>query len=264
MTNSAVTKSRVLKAIIYLHWAAPVGYIIALAALYNLNWTTAVDILFSVYYIARSVLNIWVGWVLYQSKPWAWHVYLINALLMVAEQFYCGIMISDTHLVFPSIIVAITAISIAVFLVKIEFRVPYFSPQIAWWESDPRYRISVPVQLTSKDNFYTGEIMDMSSTGCFVKTKAVFAIDDIISLRFSIFEKDFFCKGKVVWSAEAALTHPRGIGARFFDMPKEEHALLKETVKKLRGVSKKLRLERREEKVSSFEQKVKAKIGDKP
>lgn len=263
MTNSAVTKSRILKAIIYLHWAAPVGYIIGLAAFYNLQWSVASTVMLNFYYIARSGFNIWVGWVLYQSKPWAWHVYLINAALMIVEQFYFGFFLADTHLVYPSIIAALTVIGIGVFLVKIEFRVPYFSPQIAWWESDPRYRIGVPAQLTFKENFHTGEIMDISATGCFIKTKANFSIEDTISLRFSIFEKEFACKGKIVWNTESALYHPKGIGVRFDDLPKEEFLQLKETVKKLRGVSKKLRQERREEKVSKFEQKIKAKIDDK-
>lgn len=263
MVQSTVARSRILKAIIYLHWAAPIGYIIGLAALYNLPWATAVALVFDVYYIVRSAFSVWVGWVLYQSKPWAWHAYVINAILMAAEQFYFGLVLADTHLVYPSIAVALTGVGLGVFLVKIEFRVPYFSPQIAWWESDPRYKISVPAQLTLKDHFYTGEIMDISPTGCFVKTKASFAVDDTVSLRFSIFEKEFFCKGKIVWNTESALTHPKGVGIRFFDMSKEDVGPLKETVKKLRGVSKKLRQERREEKVSSIEQKIKASIDGK-
>ena|SRR3989344_4653046 len=263
MAQSAVAKSRILKAIIYLHWAAPMGYIIGLAAFYNLPWPTAVEILFDFYYIGRSAFSVWVGCVLYQSKPWAWHVYLINAMIMAAEQFYFGLVLADTHLVYPSIFVALSVIATGVFLVKIEFRVPYFSPQIPWWESDPRYKISVPVQLTSKERFFTGEIMDIGATGCFVKTKADFTVDDSISLRFSLFEKEFICKGKVMWNTESALTHPKGVGVRFFDMPKDDFASFKNTVKKLRGVSKKLRQDRREEKVSSFEKKLRASIDDK-
>jgi hypothetical protein len=256
--SSSASKSRILRAIIYLHWAAPVGYIVALTALYNLSWTVAVETAFDLTYLARSALNIWVGWVLFRSKPWAWHLYVTNAVLMALEQFYFGLFLSDTHLVYPSIFIALMAIALGVFLVKIEFRVPYFSPRISWWESDPRFRIGVPVQITISDHFHAGEILDISASGCFIKTKIKPEIESLLSLRFSIFDRELFCKGRVVWHTESALTHPRGIGVRFTNLSKDDFHALKNAARKLRGISKKMHLERREEKVSSIEKKLKS------
>lgn len=258
MASLAATQSRTLTAIIYLHWLAPIGYLVALAALYNLPLGKLVAIFFSFYFIARSALSVYVGYLIYRARPWAWHIFLFNSGLLVLEQFYFAFLEAETHLVFPSLALAIAAIGLTIFLMKVEFRVPYFSPQIAWWESDPRYKISLPVQISKVDHSQSGEIMDISVSGCFAKTRSAFAINDQVSLRFSVFEHEFFLRGKIVWLTSDALTHPRGVGIRFTDIDREEHVRLKECVRKLRGASRKLQLERREERLSSIQEKLKA------
>jgi hypothetical protein len=82
-----------------------------------------------------------------------------------------GLRYGHSNLVAVPLSFTTLAILGALYVLKTELRVPYFSPKIAWWESDPRYKISVPAEMTSPDHSYRGDIMDVSASGCFIKTK---------------------------------------------------------------------------------------------
>jgi Tfp pilus assembly protein PilZ len=151
----------------------------------------------------------------------------------------------------------------ALWVLKIEVRVPYFSPKIAWWESDPRYKISVPSQMTCSDHFYRGDIMDISASGCFIKTKDPLKVDQLIQIKFSLFDHKFECNGRVVWRTESGVTHPKGVGVRFVGLEKSVHIDLRNTVKKLRSLSRKYKDLRDEEKAASMERKVQALISQR-
>lgn len=258
MSSESTARSRLLNAFIYLHWAAPIGYLIAMAALYNLSLATVFSIFFSIYYIARSALTILVGWLLLQARPWAWHLFLLNATLIGVEQFYFAFFLAETHFWVPSLSVALFTLLLSVFLMRHEFRVPYYSPQIAWWESDPRYKISVPVTITTETETINAEIMDVSASGCFIRTRSNLTLEETPNLRFAIFDQEYSCRGSVVWKTDHALTHPRGVGIRFLGLKRQDYLRLKDSVKQLRNVSKKLRFDRREEKLSSIEEKLRS------
>jgi uncharacterized protein (TIGR02266 family) len=141
--------------------------------------------------------------------------------------------------------------------------VPYFSPKIAWWESDPRYKISVPTQMTCSDHFYKGDIMDISASGCFIKTKDPLKVDQVVQIKFSLFDHKFDCEGRVVWRTESGVTHPKGVGVRFLGLEKDVNADLRQTVKKLRTLSRKYKDLRDEEKTVTMERKVQALISQR-
>jgi hypothetical protein len=126
-----------------------------------------------------------------------------------------------------------------VYLVGREIRVPYFFPRIRWWESDPRYKLSVQTKVAREDKTeLEGEIMDLSLSGCFVKTHAYFVPDELVTLDFSLFERSLRCSGRVVWRSESTVTHPKGIGVKFEALNKETIYCLKQAVQKLKKLAR--------------------------
>lgn len=262
MGNKPAVHSRFLRAIVYIHLFFPLIYILVLTALYNFPAAKTFGVFFSPYFILRSLFAVWLGWILHKSQPWAWHVFLLNSILVIVEQVYVAIYLAENNTPFASVLLASLFVTIGLVLVKLEFRVPYYSPKIAWWESDPRYKISVPVGISHKDRNFTAEILDVSASGCFIKTKEIIPVEETLSLKFSLFEDEFSCKGNTVWQAESALTHPKGIGVRFEKLDKAEYQRLKRTVKKLHSLSQKLKRVRKEEKASVIEAKINASIDE--
>ncbi len=242
----------------YIHWLFPLFYILILTALYNFPVSKSFDIFFSFFFIARSGFAIWLGWLLHRSIPWAWHVYVLHAALTIVEQFYVCLYLAENNTPWASVLLASIFVLIGLVLLKFEFRVPYYSPKIAWWEADPRYKISVPVEISHQKTCYEAEILDISASGCFVKINEHLPIHDILSIKFSLFEGEYELNGEIVWRAKSSLTHPRGLGIRFQKLDRPEYLRLKKTVRKLHYLSRKLRQARKEENASIIEAKINA------
>lgn len=261
--NANIISPRLIHLVAWLILSTPVTYIILLGALYNLPLVKIGKIFFSFIYWAHSLIAIFSGWSLLKMKPYAWHSFFVLCILMLAEQIYIAYSLAENYFVPFPLVTAITVIMVLFYLVTSELRVPYFSPRIAWWESDPRYKISVPSQITTPDHLYDGEIMDISAGGCFVKTKASLYPDQIIHLRFSLFEKNLGYSGRIVWKTESTVTLPKGVGIKFLGMNRTEQSELRATVKKLRKLSDKFKRDRREERAISVQQKIENLLGPK-
>lgn len=261
MKNSEAINPRAINYLAYMLWSFPFTYILVLGTFYNLPFSKMASIFFSVYYLGHSILAVGTGFAMHKMRTYAWHLYVFHSALMIGEQFYVAFTLAENYHVEIPLAFNSIAILAVLYLVKLELRVPYFSPNIAWWESDPRYKISVPAQMTCADHFYNGEIMDISSTGCFIKSKENIKVDQVITVKFSLFDQKFDCSGKVVWRTESGVTHPKGVGVKFIGLDKKRQALLRDTVKKLKSLSKKFKLIRTEEKASSIERKVQTLLG---
>ena len=256
MPISESIKPRFIIYLSYALWSFPLSYILVLTTFYNLKMSQMLWMIFTAPYILHSLLAVWTGWALFRLRPYAWHLFVLHTILAIAEQFYVAIVISDRNAIeIPVALAVMSFIGILIFLKK-ELRVPYFSPKIAWWESDPRYKISIPVNMTNSDHLYHGEIMDISANGCFIKSKAPLKVDQVINLKFKLFDHEFHSHGRVVWRTNMGVTHPQGVGVKFTDLDRNEQIMLKDTVKKLRSLSIKYRRMRAEEKASSVEKKV--------
>lgn len=258
MPQSEALQPRSITYLAYVLWSFPLSYILMLGTFYNLPFPKLVSVFFSFVYIAHSVLAVFTGFALYRLRPYAWHLFIFHSVVMIAEQIWISYTIAENHIVEIPMAFVTLAIIGTIILVKLELRVPYFSPKIAWWESDPRYKISVPAQMTCNDHLYKGEIMDISSSGCFIKSKDSLKVDQLLQIKFALFDHKFECEGKVVWRTDSGVTHPKGVGVRFVGVTKAVQADLQKTVKKLKNLSKKYKDLRAEEKASTIEKKVQA------
>lgn len=255
MTTAAIN-SKFVHATAILLWSFPVTYILGLTALYNLTLSSCIAIVFSAYYIAHSLFSIYVGFLVHQLRPWAWHYFLVHCGLLVIEQFYIAFNFAEVNLEYISIIVAIAAILAFAWLVKFELRVPYFSPRIAWWEGDPRYKLIIPADIIAPDRKISGQILDLSASGCFIKTGSHLDVEDTVSVRFSLFDEDYTLKGMVVWVTDSTVTHPKGVGVRFRVEDRARNSSLRNKTKQLRQLNKEYQQKRKERKATELEKKI--------
>jgi Tfp pilus assembly protein PilZ len=125
---------------------------------------------------------------------------------------------------------------ISVRLVAREVRVPYLFPRIQWWKSESQGIPSLQVELKvsgkdQEDSRLRGAILDLSGRGCFVKTQTDFNLGDAIQISIQAYGNEMNLEGKIVWNAWSTVTHPKGIGIRFFDLERADRRKLKGIVK---------------------------------
>lgn len=237
MTVRYVTRTVQVVALLWLWF--PLSYLLYAALALGLSLEDIVKLILSPWFwiVCAAAMTAAVG--LKKLTWYGWYMFLASNFMILYQTAVT--LANYSHVQYKFLFFLATAFiqSILIYLVGRDIRVPYFFPRIRWWESDPRYKLSVPVHIKRNDGTdMEGEIMDLSMGGCFIKTHAYFTQDEVVSLSFTLFERSAACKGNVVWRAESGVTHPKGVGVKFQPLDKESHLTLKQAVSKLRKLAR--------------------------
>jgi hypothetical protein len=230
--------TRFLKAVALFYMAFPMAYILLCAMLFDVPARACVRVLLSPWYYILSALAITVGYSLWEMKRWGWYVFVGVNLLIAYQNAVMVNEYGETHHKALSFIFSIVMLGLIVYRVAREVRVPYFFPNIRWWESDPRYRLSVPAKMERADSpFLAGDILDLSMGGCFMKLRSDLKQDENVVLSFTIFQVTVRCEGTVVWRTQSTVTHPKGIGIKFMELDRDQRRALKIITRRLKRIS---------------------------
>lgn len=217
----------------------PVSYLIYAAFLLGLKISDFMKIILSPFYWTISIVAVAAGYGLLRIKWYGWYLFIFSNLLIFYETASILTYYSNATLKFVAFLATISIQGLILFLVAREVRVPYFFPKIRWWESDPRYKLSVQARVKKQDGTdIDGEILDISMGGCFIKSHAYFAQEEDVVLDFKLFERPLQVQGKIVWKTESRVTHPKGIGVKFSPLNKDQMYVLKYATKKLHQLSR--------------------------
>ncbi|MBU6374711.1 MAG: PilZ domain-containing protein [Bdellovibrionales bacterium] len=189
-------------------------------------------------YLSISFLAIFTGYGLWAMRRWAWYVLHLTQSMVVLLSLYLSHRFGQTN--YP--IVAFLVICVVAWLVyrriSRELRVPYFMPQIAWWESNPKFRTAIPAQVVrTGGKVLQADIMDLSLAGCFLKCKPEFQENETVEVQCRLFEREWKARGVVLWNTFGAVTHPRGIGVKFSGLDRGSRRVLKAATIKLSKIS---------------------------
>ncbi|MBS1962701.1 MAG: PilZ domain-containing protein [Bdellovibrionales bacterium] len=229
--------SRFLRATAYVYLAFPVTYLLYAALLFNLSPARSSRIFFSFSYWALAVCGIAVGYGFREMTRWAWHVFLLNSLFVAYTNALIAIRYSESNNPFLAFLVSIALLVGLMVRLGKEIRVPYFLPKIRWWETNPRYKLSVPVRVERKDTGFEGEILDISIGGCFIKSRNDLTQNERILSRFELFGEKLEIGGTVVWRSQSSVTHPKGVGVKFDELDKLQRKIMKAVMLHLKKIS---------------------------
>lgn len=231
--------TRFLKSLALGFMAFPVIYILIAAILFDIPFNQCVRILLSPFYYFVALWAVAAGYGMWEMKRWVWYPYVIANFLIGYEN---AILVNDygeSHHKFLAFVAALALMLLFIYRAAKEIRVPYFFPKIRWWESNPRYRLTVPVRLRlrGKDEPITAEILDVSMGGCFIKLRMDLVQDEVVVLEFAVFGYSVVCEGIVVWRTISTVTHPKGVGIKFSQLDRVQKKTLRLITRRLKRIS---------------------------
>lgn len=226
-----------LKSVAAVYLAFPVFYVCATTILFDIPGKTWFGVLLHPYFYLLGAAAMVAGWALWEMKRWAWHFFIgTNVLIAYETAVFVHDYGRNSHKAL-AYLSALAALILVIIRLGREIRVPYFFPRIRWWESDPRYRLAVPVSMASDTTALEGMILDLSIGGCFVKMREDLKIDEPITIRFSVFGFVVSCEGVVVWATQSTVTHPKGVGIKFTDIDRLSRRSLRSITRKLKAIA---------------------------
>lgn len=237
--------SSTFKTIAFVLMGFPLIYIVLLATAFNVPIAGCMRILLSPGYYLVTGLSVIAGFGLSEMRRWSWYVFLLSQVLVIYEDAWVASEYAESHHKVFIFFASLLFQGIIIYRVAREIRVPYFFPKIRWWESNPRYKLSIPVSIArSNGEAIRGEILDLAGSGCFVKLRDSFPIGERVDLSFSVFDLSFKIEGTVVWEAMSTVTHPKGLGVIFDDLSRDQKRSLRAVSVRLKKVAKHYRKHR--------------------
>lgn len=261
--------SKLVKPVALLYMGLPLLYIPGSAVLFDVPAVACGSVLLSLKFYLLSLLSAIVGYGLWEMKRWAWYWFVAVNVFIVYQNALMAFHFGESHHPVLAFLISLAAVIAMAYWVSREIRVPYFFPRIHWWESDPRYRLSVPVAVTRgpEGGSLAGDILDLSLGGCFIKLRAELAQDEAVRLAFTVFGIPIECEGIIVWRTRSTVTTPKGVGIKFSQLSRAQKRTLRMIHQRMRKISTLYRRSRyllnQEEYLRRLEE-LEAGLSDKP
>lgn len=235
--------STVTRAIALVYLFFPIIFAVFVWIFFEVPLQRFAQILLSPFYYFVSIWAIFVGYGIWSMTRWAWYLLFPTNILIAYESALIVANHANSNQKVFGLFITLLALVVATFKMKQEFRVPYLHPRIPWWEMYPGTLMDIPskiIRITkAKTPVISGKILDISSSGAFIKTPADFLLDEKVEIIFNVFENEVQASGVVVWRAKSAVTHPKGVGIKFLQVDKQNK-------RKLKGILSRLRKQNRE------------------
>lgn len=193
----------------------PVLYPIWLGIWFEVAGSKIISLFLSPIYWFVLFLCVLSGYGMWEMKRWSWYVFLSANLFVVYQNAFVAATYGNSERAPVAFLTGVLGIFLIMVRVGKELRVPYFLPNIRWWESDPARKVLIPVSMKIQEKKYEAEIMDISLSGCFIKCPDDFPLDERIDISFTLFGSPIECNGTIVWLAASTVTHPKGLGVKF-------------------------------------------------
>lgn len=229
--------SRFLKSVALLYLGFPFLYVLFCAVLFDIPMQACFRVLLSPFYYLLSIFAVAVGYGLWEVRRWGWYAFVITNVLIAYESAVLVNEYGETHHKLLSFLASLGFLLVISYRVGREIRVPYFFPKIRWWESNPRYRLSVPAKISRMGTEMEGQILDLSLGGCFLKVRSDLPQDEYVTLDFKVFGYEIRCQGIVVWRTQSTVTHPKGVGIKFTQLTRQQRRVLAQVNRRLKKIA---------------------------
>ena len=223
--------SIVIIALFYLF--EPVGNLIQAAYINKLPLTGENSILHHLIWSDWIILGLFpvVAFGIYMVRKWGWYLFIGFSAVLISYNLYVFFYLNPNYqlhtvLLFILIVTGITA----VFFRKHVYA-PYFNPRMRWWEVASRYRIALNTKILTNDTAVDCQLMDLSTTGCFVNYAEDLTVGERVLLLIQCTGVEIHCFGKIV--RKSTLPDSSGYGIFFQSMSRDTRQKIKRLIQTL-------------------------------
>jgi hypothetical protein len=199
----------------------PVFYLIFVALIFELKSKGVLSVALSPLFWIASLFWIFTGIGLQRMKHWAWYTFAAAQVFITYLNASNLVSYSESEYKGYAFILTLI-IQYAVYrVVESELRVPFLFPRLHWWESGiaGMHHLTAEVfHSRSPSGSSDTQLLDISGKGCFLKSPIDFEPFEKIKVKLSAYGQEVDVPGQIVWNAKSTVTHPKGIGIRFYDL----------------------------------------------
>jgi hypothetical protein len=208
----------------------PVFYLIFASLIFELKSKGIVAVALSPLFWFASLFWIFTGFGLQRMRQWSWYTFgaaqvfitYLNALNLVSY--------SESHFKGYAFILTLVIQFFVFRVVQGELRVPFLFPRIQWWESGiaGMHHLSVEISHSkSPSGVSTVQLLDISNKGCYLKSPLDFEPFERVKIKVIGYGQEVDVPGQIVWNAKSTVTHPKGIGVKFYDLNRKRRRQVK-------------------------------------
>lgn len=182
------------------------------------------------------LLPILAGLAIYACKKISFFIYILCMIALIYINLYSMNLTTNYNWIINLGVLTLLSVDFALvyyFLAPTVRRI-YFDRQIRWWENQPRYsmdhKCSFSADKDLKLQVFSGEILNFSENGLFLKTNHKFEIEEKLKINFTFLEQDFEFQGQTVFNYKAENS---GYGIKFIhskESPKKSKWIVKQLI----------------------------------
>lgn len=167
---------------------------------------------------ARIVTILWVfgitcliaAYGVWKVRPWGYISFFFFVLGIFGGDLYRIIKIHSVLTFWEILNVSLVAFGL-IFILNKHISTPYFNPRVRWWERPSRLRVDLPTSMVSNGRQIKGQLLDLSSSGCFFDTQEGLIPGEAVSMDITFSNIKFESTAVVIRHME----NPQGFGLMF-------------------------------------------------
>lgn len=186
--------------------------------------------LFFTDYIILSVYPIG-AFALYSVKRWGWYLFLGCSLILIVYNIVAYLFNPRYNLFLLLLFNVLLALVAGIFFRK-HIIAPYFNPRLRWWETEPRFKIEIKAEIIMNSTKLSGEILDISNSGCFIELDQYIKIGKIYNISIKCMHHFTEVKGKVMRKSSSKEEYT-GYGLMYVNMTPVEKSSINTIIEDL-------------------------------
>ena len=176
-----------------------------------------------------SAASIVAAFGVWRVRPWGFALFFIFILGVLGGDIL-HIVKNPASLNFWDLVdVSLVALGV-IFILQKHVTAPYFNPKIRWWERPSRHRVAMTATILVSGQPVVSQLLDVSSTGCFLDSPASLNAGDVVSMDLQFKEFKFESPARVIRNS----SNPKGVGLMFVDSTTENKREIKRIIKDLK------------------------------
>ena len=153
---------------------------------------------------------------IFSVRKWGWYLFIGSAVVLISYNVYV-FSLSPRYNLFLLILYNIAIAVVAGIFFRKHVIAPYFNPRLRWWETEPRFSITIYLDIHRDTTSIRGELLDISMSGCFVSAADHLRTGQVCQMTLHCMQRQVDIAGRLLRSVslEANLM---GYGIMFVKM----------------------------------------------